>query len=79
MLVFFISVSATTAFLALLHALIEIKSSKLVHDEQLANLRNFKKAFKKADLYCWCNESIPRISEGVQIVPWMQGLREVGL
>ncbi len=61
------------------YALVEIKSSNRVQDRDLNALLSFSKNFKKPDLFCWCNEKTGRISKGVTLLNWAEGIKEVGL
>ncbi|MBI4926034.1 MAG: hypothetical protein HY843_08935 [Bdellovibrio sp.] len=61
------------------HVLVEIKSANRIHDNDLSALLGFSKDFKKPELFCWCNEHTGRISKGVTILPWAEGIKEVGL
>lgn len=59
--------------------LIEIKSTDVVHDRHLTHLRTTIASFPEAIGYCFCNEPIRRRVGDITIVPWWEGLEEVGL
>jgi hypothetical protein len=59
--------------------LIEIKSTDVVHDRHLTHLRTTIASFPEAIGYCFCNEPIRRRVGDITVVPWWEGLEEVGL
>ncbi len=55
--------------------LIEIKSSELVDDTQLSAVRGFSKELPGSIALCFSNERRHRSVEGVEILPWAEGIR----
>lgn len=60
-------------------ALVEIKSSARVDETSIAQLSRLAKDFPKHEAFCLSQDPMARIVSGVQCLPWMQGLRELGL
>ena len=60
-------------------ALVEIKSSSNVDHTDLRHLTAFSRAIPNSCAVCLCRESVPRVVDGVRILPWEEGLAEIGL
>ena len=60
-------------------AFIEIKSSDAVQDRHLNHLKSILDTYKEAEGYCFCNETVSRKVGEISVVPWQDGLREIGL
>lgn len=58
-------------------ALIEIKSSSKIDKKDLTHLRSFKEDFKGAGYYCLYNGTERSLFDGIQIIPWREGVAEV--
>jgi len=59
--------------------LIEIKSGLSVRDGELNNLRAFKADIEGSNAICLYAGSDKLLSHGIPILPWQQGLKEIGL
>lgn len=59
-------------------ALIEIKSTGTVQDVHLRGLRSVKKDFPDAQQMILSQEPRPRLVDGIHIMPWQMGIRELG-
>ena len=59
--------------------LIEIKSSRNVQPRHLAHLKALHKDYPSFKKYCLCQEPDARYVDGVEIVPWREGLRTLEL
>ena len=57
--------------------LIEIKSSQSVIDKDLRHLVSLKPDFPGAELYCFSQEKLGRVVNGVQVVNWKEGIQMV--
>ncbi len=58
--------------------LIEIKSSTAIIDEKSVNkLKRFEKDFDKAELYILSRDKKERRVNGVRIIPWDKGIRQI--
>ena len=60
-------------------ALIEIKSSAQVADSQAHKLESFYKDFSSAEAFVLSRETMSRKIGSVSLLPWEQGLTELGL
>jgi predicted AAA+ superfamily ATPase len=60
-------------------ALIEIKSGRQVTDIEANKLLRFKRDFKNSQAFILSQEKIPRNVNGIEILPWTQGISELGL
>lgn len=60
-------------------ALVEIKSTSRVEEESLRNLVRFAKDMGKCEAFCLSQDPIARKADGVEILPWAQGIRDLGL
>jgi len=60
-------------------ALIEIKSSKMVRSEDLKHLRRFKSEHPKTDAYCLSLDPSPKRIDGIEVLPWKEGLIALGI
>ena len=59
--------------------LIEIKSTTQVKESDLRHLVSLGKDFKNSESYCFSLDQTPRVINGVKILPWQIGLKEIGL
>ncbi|OGQ15380.1 MAG: hypothetical protein A3B70_03220 [Deltaproteobacteria bacterium RIFCSPHIGHO2_02_FULL_40_11] len=59
--------------------LIEIKSSSNIIESDITNLSNLARDIPNSKPYVLCQESTPRKMGSVEILPWEQGLKEIGL
>lgn len=57
--------------------LVEIKSTAKVHDDHLSAIRGLASSFPGAKRYVLCLEKIPREIDGVRILDWKEGIREI--
>jgi uncharacterized protein len=60
-------------------ALVEIKSSKQVGSETINVLAKLKQEIQNSEAVVLSQEAEPRISSGVEVLPWMKGLETLGL
>ncbi len=60
-------------------ALIEIKSSKHIDHTQLRTISRFRQDIAQCDAFCLSQDPIARTYNGIQILPWQQGLEALGL
>ncbi len=61
-------------------ALLEIKSAKQVDERDIRTLRAFKGDMKqKTEAYCLSRDPIPKMIEGIHLLPWEMGLKKIGL
>lgn len=60
-------------------ALIEIKSSTRVDEQHVRTLQVFRKEMGACDAFCLSRDPVARIVNGIHVVPWMQGIQELGL
>jgi len=59
--------------------LIEIKSGKLVREEETRNLASYSKTLSASQAIClYQGEQIRRVGE-VDVYPWQTGLKEFGI
>jgi predicted AAA+ superfamily ATPase len=54
---------------------IEIKGTSRVDNKDLRPLKAFIQEYRPAKAFVVCNESAPRVYEGIHIVPWRDFLR----
>jgi predicted AAA+ superfamily ATPase len=59
--------------------LVEIKSSTRVDTSDLRHLTAFAQDMPESAAVCLSRESVPRLANGIRILPWEQGLEEIGL
>lgn len=59
--------------------LVEIKSTDRVDERHSRSLEKFQKSFQGAISYCLSQDPLARQIGSVEMVPWQQGLREMGL
>ncbi len=59
--------------------LVEIKSADNVDQADLRSLRALHRDTPGSDAVCLCREPIPRVVDDVRIMPWQQGLDELGM
>jgi predicted AAA+ superfamily ATPase len=60
-------------------ALIEIKSSDSVREEHLKPLHSLGAKINNSECFCLCLESRARLVGSVKVLPWREGLVELGL
>lgn len=58
-------------------ALVEIKSSERVDEKIISKLKRFASDFKNSELYVLSQEKRGRSVEGVRILPWQRGIKEI--
>lgn len=58
--------------------LIEIKSTEKIIDQHISTLFKFKKEFPSYRTLCLSQDKISRVKDGVEILYWKDGLRELG-
>jgi hypothetical protein len=59
--------------------LLEIKSGSLVRDLELHNLRAFQSDIKNSQAACLYTGTERLLSQGIPVLPWLEGLKEFGL
>ena len=59
------------------NALIEIKSTDKVDDDDVASLRRFLPDFPGASPLCLSLDPNPKVLHGIECVYWTQGIREI--
>lgn len=57
--------------------LVEIKSSHHIHQDHLSSLISLGKEFKSATRYLLCQEKQARIVDGIKIMNWKDGIKEI--
>jgi predicted AAA+ superfamily ATPase len=57
---------------------IEIKYSTNVTDDHLKHLRQLHDDYPEIRKICICREDLPRMRHSIEILPWRDGLRELG-
>ncbi|MBA7705489.1 hypothetical protein ES703_114319 [subsurface metagenome] len=60
-------------------ALLEIKSKKRVDERDTRILEGFLKDFSRAEGFCLSRDPIAKKIGRVNALPWMEGLKEIGL
>ena len=60
-------------------ALVEIKSASRIDDSDLRTVRRFHEQMPRTEAFCLCRETAPRRVDGVNVLPWVQGLDTLGL
>jgi len=60
-------------------AFVEIKSTDDVKPRHLRTLQRFATEFRSVEAFCWSREQQPRQVGAVRVLPWRQGLSEIGL
>lgn len=58
-------------------ALIEIKSKDHVDERDVRSLTHFMNDFKKASFFLLSNDPNPKLIEGVEALPWKEGIRKL--
>lgn len=58
-------------------ALVEIKSGTQMNADDVRQLVHLGKAFGKHESYCLSNDPVPKIINGVQVLPWGAGMTEI--
>lgn len=60
--------------------LVEIKSSRQVDERDIRSLLAFKTDMPRGtEAFCLSRDPIPKVIEGVRLLPWEKGLEEIGL
>lgn len=59
--------------------LVEIKSSPVVDEAELRHLKGFHKAMSGSLALCLSREPAARATAGIRVLPWREGLEEIGL
>lgn len=59
--------------------LIEIKYSSNVTDDQLRHLRELHADYPEIRKICICREELPRIRDGIEVLPWREAFHSLGL
>ncbi len=57
--------------------LIEIKSSKNIHENHLSSLKTLGSEFKNSEKYLFCQENLSRSVDGVTIINWQTGIKKI--
>lgn len=60
-------------------ALVEIKSTDNVREDHLRSLISLGRDIPNAERFCLSLDPTPRITSGINVLPWNLGLREIGL
>lgn len=60
-------------------ALVEIKSSRVIRDADVAALNRFAKDMQPCEAFCLSRDPYPKIIGTVRCHPWMEGIRDLGL
>ncbi len=61
-------------------ALIEIKSTQQADERDIRALMAFKKDMpQKTEAYCFSRDPTPKMIEGIRLLPWQMGFKEIGL
>jgi len=60
-------------------ALIEIKSSRMVQDKTIRTLNRFKGDFPGSEAYIFSREVSARKKDGIEILPWQEGIAALGI
>lgn len=60
-------------------AAIEIKSSNAISKSELRGLLSLGKDIPNCELFCFSQDPMPKIIDGVHCLPWFQGIKEIGL
>jgi len=56
---------------------VEIKYSDHIGDEHLRGLRLARKALPDAECICLCREPHSRTHDGIDVMPWQQGMTRI--
>lgn len=59
--------------------LLEIKSATKIHAQDLNPLISISKDIPNSEAYCFSRDPIAQIIDGVHLVPWQKGFKEIGL
>lgn len=60
-------------------AVVEIKSADRVPEHDIQQFARVSAPFGKCDRFLFCQEPLPRRMENIHVLPWLQGLIEIGL
>lgn len=60
-------------------ALVEIKSSEAITSEHLTSLVRLGRDIPSSELFCLSQDPHKKIIDGVSVLPWKEGLRELGI
>lgn len=61
------------------NAYIEIKSSRNIMEDHLQGIKKISPYLPEGDYYCFSQDTIEKVINGVMCLPWQKGLIEVGL
>ena len=56
---------------------VEIKSTERITDKHLSALRALKRDFPEHRYMCLSRDPIARVEGGIEVVPWMEGVRMI--
>lgn len=56
---------------------VEIKSAIQVSESNIKNLKIIRKDFPQARFQLWSQDKVNRVIDGIEVIPWMVGLRSV--
>lgn len=59
-------------------AFVEIKSTDKIIETDISSLKSLKKDYAKNQYYCLSNDLRNRIEDGIEILHWQKGLKELG-
>lgn len=59
-------------------AFVEIKSTEKIKDQDLISLRALKRDYPKNNYFCLSNDPNNRVHDGIEILNWEMGLKELG-
>jgi predicted AAA+ superfamily ATPase len=59
-------------------AFVEIKSATAVVDSDLSSLQSLKRDYPKSQFFCLSQDSRSRQQNGVAVMPWREGIKELG-
>ena len=60
-------------------ALVEIKSADFIKDEHLKSLRQLGADIPESECFCLCQEPRAKLVDGIHVLPWRDGLVELGI
>lgn len=56
---------------------IEIRSGEVITREHLSHLRSLRADYPSSRYLCLCREPHPRVVDGIEVLPWREGLRRL--
>jgi predicted AAA+ superfamily ATPase len=56
---------------------VEIKSALQVSESNIKSLKIIRKDFPQARFQLWSQDKVNRVIDGIEVIPWMDGLRSV--